>query len=95
MSFGDALQIATIVVMGALAVDRWIHRREFNESRLVEDVKTLKEQVRHYANKSSENEGRVSSKIISMELDIRELQTHWQNYYDNNNSRRGGNHGRE
>ena len=75
LDFGDALQIAIVVCLAALAVDRWIHGREFNERKLLEDVRDLKENFTNASRRSSQREGKVQRAINGLKLDMREVQT--------------------
>lgn len=82
LTFGDALQIFTLVMLGALAVDRWVHRREIQEaitakdlSGILNDLRILTQRMDNAARRSSEREGKVQAAINDLKLDMREAQT--------------------
>ena len=76
LSFSEALQVVTILSVCVLAIDRWIHRREFNESKVLDDVRTIKEQIANASRRSSAREGKVSAAVNGLRLDMREVQVH-------------------
>ena len=82
LTFGDALQIFTLVMLGALAADRWIHPRELHEaitgkdlSGILSDLRILTQRMDNASRRSSDREGKVQAAINDLKLDMREVQT--------------------
>jgi hypothetical protein len=58
-----------------LAADRWVHRREWNESDFVKRMDRVESQITNASQRASERHGSTTKKIGRLQLDMREVQT--------------------